>query len=718
MVRLRQRWAKDMEFTEFELSVFLDEVEEKLNVLSDNVLILEQDHDNEDAVKEMFRAAHTIKGSSGIMGFEKMTRLTHEMENVLDKIRNGTLEINSSIVNLIFECIDALKLLQDEIISKEDQVVVEPLLEKIRLISDDPKTVSTQQTQAYSETGFDEVEVSVMKEAKLKGFLPLWITISLDPECQMKGVRAYLVFHNLQDFGEVIKTEPCIEDLQDGNFEQEFKVLLLSSQEAEKVKSTLQVISEVNSVDVFEVMVGESSIESSTDVTETKETDADSIITEKQSVKEEPPAKTMEDNKVLPNNRDVRKLNKVEKKLNPTVRVNVEKLDKLMNLVGELVIDRGRLGQVTNDLGVKIGSDELLERLGEITSHLAQVANELQDEIMKARMLPVDQVFNRFPRMVRDIAQKLNKEINFNVSGGDTELDRTVIEAIGDPLVHLIRNAVDHGVELPEERLAKGKPKNGTINLSARHQENYVMITVEDDGKGIDSEAIKAKAVAKGIIAKERASSMSHQEALELIFYPGFSTAEKVNDISGRGVGMDIVRNHIQSINGLIEIESKLGHGTTFYIKLPLTLAIIQALLVKVAEQTYSLPLANVTEIFKISPNDIQYIHRQEVAVIRGSVLPLYSLSEVFHLSGKSNFREKDDIFVVVVGIGEKHLGIVVDQLLGEQEIVIKTLGDYLGEIPGISGATILGDGSVALIVDIRGLIVGLKKAYENLQAV
>ena len=715
-----------MEFSDYEFQVFLAEVEEKLEALSHNILILEKENDNEEAVKEMFRAAHTIKGSSALMGYEKMTSLTHEMESILDRIRDGALKVNTDIIDLLLECIDSLKILEEEIVAEVDDFNIGTILNKIKaMFNQEPTNTieSTNSPKSSQALGLTDIDVDIINNAQLDGLKPLYITVKVDEECQMKGVRAYLVFHNLQDFGEVIKCDPDIEDIQDGNFQEGFKVLILSNVGGDLVRSSLHGISEIKSIEIEEITLDYSSEEILARTV--PEQSNPSIVAENQvvtSVIIEPVGNTISNtnapNNLSKTNNQSKKVAQDSKKPAQTVRVDVDKLDKLMNLVGELVIDRGRLGQVANELGLRIGADELVEHLGEITSHLAQVANELQDEIMKARMLPVDQVFNRFPRMVRDIAQKLEKEVEFNISGGETELDRTVIEAIGDPLVHIIRNAVDHGIETPEERQKMGKSRKGTIKLSARHQENYVLITVEDDGKGLDPVKLKNKAIEKGLITEEEARLMSEQQATGIIFYPGFSTTQNVNDISGRGVGMDIVRTHIQSINGTVEIDSQLGFGATFYIKLPLTLAIIQALLVKVFDQMYSFPLANVTEILKVSSKDLKFINEQEVIVMRGEILPLYPLAELFSFVAKGSYREEAELFVVIVGVGDKRIGIIVDDLLGEQEIVIKTLGKYIGEVDGISGATILGDGGVALIIDVRGLMISIKEEEKKLQVV
>jgi two-component system chemotaxis sensor kinase CheA len=402
-----------------------------------------------------------------------------------------------------------------------------------------------------------------------------------------------------------------------------------------------------------------------------------------------------------------------ELRVTQTVRVDVQRLENLMNLVGELVIDRTRLAEVGNGLKARLGNEELLETLEEVSLHIGRITSDLQEEIMKARMFPIDQVFNRFPRMVRDLARKAGKEIDFIIEGRETELDRTVIEEIGDPLIHLLRNAIDHGIEEPAARLKAGKPRHGTVRLRAFHQENQIVITVEDDGAGMDPEKIKARAVARGLISREAAARLGPREALDLIFLPGLSTSDKVTDVSGRGVGMDIVRNHLEKINGTIDIRTTPGRGTCFTIKLPLTLAINRSLLVQAGGRVYAFPLANVVEIISITPDDIQYVHRQQVVVVRGRVLPLIYLGQALGVAGAVPAGE--NYAVVIVGLAEKQIGFIVDNLIGEQEIVIKSLGNFIGKIPGIAGATIMGDGSVALILDVRSLVndLGVEASRE-----
>lgn len=379
-----------------------------------------------------------------------------------------------------------------------------------------------------------------------------------------------------------------------------------------------------------------------------------------------------------------------------SVRVDIEKLDNLLNLVGELVINKVRLEQ--------IGITHRLAELTETLEQMDRVTTDLQTVVMKVRMVPVGQVFNRFPRMVRDLAKELNKEINLTIEGEETELDRTVIDEIGDPLMHLLRNSLDHGVEHPDDREAKGKPRSGEVALIARHEGNNVVIMVTDDGKGINADAIRRKAVEKGMISQEEADSLNDADAVRLIFLPGFSTAETITDVSGRGVGMDVVRSKIETLGGHVDVETKVDEGSVFKIKLPLTLAIIQALLVKVQEEMYAIPLGSIDSTINIKQEDIKTVQNKEVIVLRGQIIPIIRLGNILNVPTQEG-EENDDIFVVVVHLGERKAGIVVDNLIGQQEIVIKTLGKLLAGLKVISGATVLGDGRVALILDVSALM-------------
>ncbi|NLW06722.1 MAG: chemotaxis protein CheA, partial [Clostridia bacterium] len=505
----------------------------------------------------------------------------------------------------------------------------------------------------------------------------------LEEGCQMKSARAYLVFNNLKDLGEVIKSVPHTRELEEEKFDNSFTLVFVSREDADTLANVVKSVSEIKEVTVEPIRLD--------DDEQTKEAAAATAPVAGRTGREAPERRDSKNG---------------EFRISQTVRVDVQRLENLMNLVGELVIDRTRLAEIENALKTRLGREELLETLEEVSLHIGRITTELQEEIMKARMFPIDQVFNRFPRMVRDLAQKAGKEIDFIIEGRETELDRTVIEEIGDPLIHLLRNAIDHGIEAPEERLRQGKPRHGTVQLKAFQQENQIVITVEDDGAGMDSEKIKNTALSKGLLTPEAASRLSPREALQLIFLPGFSTSETITDVSGRGVGMDIVRNNIEKINGSIDIQSTPGKGTLFTIKLPLTLAINRSLLVNAGSRVLAIPLANVSEIIEVQPSQVQYIQRRKVVIVRDRVLPLISLNKALGL-GKE--QETDTSYtVVIVSLAEKRLGFIVDNLIGEQEIVIKSLGSYIGKVQGIAGATILGDGSVALILDIGSLINSL----------
>ena len=676
-------------FSDIEIGVFMDELEEKIQIINDNLLILEREPDNAAVLQEIFRAAHTIKGSSGVMGYEKMASLTHEIENLFDKIRQGEVSVNSEMINVLFDALDTLKLLQQEITGEAADVDVHDVVAKIRSFvngeGEMPEQAAAEEPPAEAVSGpaftpLDDVLEAVIREAEVKGFSAYQVAVRLDKGTQMKSVRAFLIFETLQQMGEVVRSIPAAEDLQEGRFDLSFEVVLLTKEDQDRIHNTLMSIAEVDTVDVQLITTLQSAEEKPAD---------QSLQTASPTVKKEA-AKTAADTKEQGAVKTVK-----------TVRIDVHKLDNLMNLVGELVIDRTRLNRFAEIFEEKFGTEELAESLKEISSHLGQVTGDLQEQIMKARMLPVAQIFNRFPRMVRDTAQKLGKEIDFIVEGKETELDRNVIEVIGDPLIHLIRNAIDHGIESPEERVRLGKPRAGKLLLKASYHESHIVITIEDDGKGIDAGKIRAKAVERGLYDNESAGRLTDREALELIFRPGFSTAEQVSDLSGRGVGMDVVRTAIEQINGTVDLQSELGVGTKFTISLPLTLAIIRSLMVKLGEQVYAFPLTNVQETLCISADEIRRIGNNEVIVIRERILPLLRLAEHFGIGTELG----DRFYVVVVASGERRAAVVVDQLLGEQEIVIKSLGDYLGEVPGLSGATILGDGRVALIIDARSIV-------------
>lgn len=716
-------------FSDEEIAIFQEELEEKLQIINDNILLLEQQQVTPEVIQEIFRSAHTIKGSSAVMGYDRMTELTHEIESLFDEIRHNRLEITPKLVDVLFEAMDTLTELKEGIVrgTTDDNLDIGPVLKKITGIRNDignqdkagetcissgPVHPPETETGAGTCTGpalpdieMDETLEDVIREAELRGYCAYSMQVRFEDDCQMKEVRAFLFFETMEQAGEIIRTNPPAEDIQDGHFESGIALVMISQADVDQVKNLALSVAEIHSVNVKLLEPSGVAQENAPDKTIYKKVESESTG-------------TMADGSFPTGLEQPGQAAGPERKAIKTVRVDVEKLDTLMNLVGELVIDRTRLERFVEVFENNHGSDELVEDILEISSHLGQVTTDLQDEIMKARMLPVAQVFNRFPRMVRDIAHKLNKEIEFVVEGKETELDRNVIEVIGDPLIHLLRNAIDHGIEEPHERQRLGKPLRALLQLKASYVESHIVITVEDDGRGIDVQKLKDRALRNGLIEPEQYRQMSEREAMDLIFQPGFSTVEEdsVSDISGRGVGMDIVRTQIENINGTVEYVTWPGRGTRFSIKLPLTLAIIRALMVEHGGRTYAFPLTYVVETLNFNTAEIKRIRHSEVIVVRGQVYPLKRLEDIFRLEHGTTAEK---IYVVIVGSGDRRIGIVVDRLLGEQEIVIKSLGSYLGQVEGLAGAAILGDGRVSLIIDARGLLrnTGTEEALAHAAA-
>lgn len=657
------------------LGVFLEEVEEHIERLEENLVQLEKSPDDESLVQAIFRSFHTIKGSSSSMGFQRMMELAHLMENLLDGVRKKTIAVTPELVDTLLRGVDLLKFMRNGIAldGKEPEVETGEIVGMLQNFLGKREKVEEKEVTREPEVGEEQKEVpKEEKEYTVRVFLTL--------DCSMKGVRAYLVINRLQESGiEVVSTSPSLTDLESERFGQSFDIFVRSELRPEEIKRIVESVAEVEKA---EVTVQEREVQEEAAREERKE-----------EVQVRAPSQEKK---------------KVTGGLKKTVRVDVERLDALMNLVGELVIDRARLEDIIRKLQESKEVAHLRTLLADTTTHIGRVTNELQMEIMKARMLPLAEVFNRFPRMVRDLARNFGKEIDFIVEGEDTELDRSLIEEITDPLIHLLRNAVDHGIEPPEERIALGKPPRGRILLKAYQEENSVVILVQDDGRGIDVEKIRKKALALGLVTQEELARMSDREAIEFIFYSGFSTNEKVTDVSGRGVGMDIVRRNIERVNGQVHVESERGKGTTFFLRLPLTLAIIRALLVRVNGAIYSIPLADVVEIEKIEKKNTYWVNKTLTSLFRGKTLPLLRLQDL--LEGKKAEYEEgmeipDVLYTVVVNTARVLAGLVVDEIVGEQEIVIKSLGSYIGDVRGLGGATILGDGRVSLIVDVASLL-------------
>lgn len=676
------------------MGMFLEESREHLQTLNSCLLELEHDPENLSVLNEIFRSAHTIKGMSATMGFTEIAELTHEMENVLDLLRKEQLKADEDIVDTIFKCVDTLEQMIETVGAGEDDTMdVSALVAKLSAIAKGEsaeKSVLPPESQVVEEdpdrsstVELNDTERGLVGKAKDSGLQTLEIIVSLSEGCLLKSARAYMVMNALDELGEVIKSIPRSEDLEQENFESSFQVIFITGTEQAKIEQILLAISEVSKVEMRSVVLEQKK--------EEQRSAASAPVVPAVKSASAPPKQEDHHKQPHPSNSADKKL-----KGGQSVRVDIEKLDSLLNLVGELVINKTRLEQ--------IGITHRLTELVETIEQMDRVTTDLQSVVMKVRMVPVGQVFNRFPRMVRDLAKELNKEINLTIEGEETELDRTVIDEIGDPLVHLIRNSVDHGVEHPDERIAKGKDAVGGVRLIARHEGNNVIIMVEDDGKGINAEVIKRKAVEKGLITQDEADKMEDNEAVRLVFLPGFSTAEVVTDVSGRGVGMDVVKNKIESLGGLIDVETKLDEGSKFKIRLPLTLAIIQALLVKVQQEIYAIPLGSIDSTINIVPDDIKTIQNKEVILLRGQIIPIIRLADILNVP-ESPDGKSEELFVVVVHMGDQKAGIIVDNLIGQQEIVIKTLGKLLAGIKVIAGATILGNGQVALILDVGTLM-------------
>ncbi len=734
----------DIDLSQY-MGMYVDGSRENLDLMDKHLLALEQDTDNIEAVGEIFRAAHTLKGMSATMGFEKVAHLTHEMENVLDKFRNHTVAVTPEIIDILFETFDCLRtLVNDSIDSTDSNVDLEGISAKLaECVSGNssektsPKPVSAPSVSANKafDSGIDyskelaefpinEFEYQVLVEASQRNWHIFLLTVTLVQDCLLKAPRAFMVTRTLDEFScEILKSSPETKDIEEEKFDLSFKLLVVGEVVLDNLKKAIEEISEIDSVKVLKLkpedflhLSGEKpavAVERRPSQTEPpkvvsapntafqneasaanrirpaveQKASTESLTTGAAPAPAAPSAKT-----------PAAKASSSERRASQTVRVDMHRLDELMNLVGELVINRTRLSD--------IGATHKLKDLNETLTRVSQISSSLQSVVMQVRMVPIEQVFDRFPRMVRDLAKKLNKKINLVLEGKETEMDRTVIDEIGDPMVHLIRNSIDHGIEKPEERISKGKPEVGTITLSARHEGNNVLIEVKDDGKGVDPSVVGRLAVERGLFSQENLSKMPPEEIQKVIFLPGFSTAKEVSDLSGRGVGMDAVKAKLEDLNGVLDLESRVNEGSKVTIKLPLTLAILPALMVKIGAEMFAVPLGSVDETLDISKSDINIVQHQEVTLLRGDVLPIIRLRNILDVpttpeEAKEIEEKTEEISIVVCSSGEKRAGFMVDELLGQQEIVIKSLGNLLGGLPGIMGATMRGDGSIALILDV-----------------
>lgn len=714
------------------MDMFLDESHEHLQSLNDGLLGLEDNAEDLSILNEIFRNAHTLKGMSATMGYNKIAELTHEMEDVLDMLRKEQLKITSDIIDTLFKCVDSLEQMINNVANgdPEDLIDVSDLVAKLGSIlrgekapaaaaptaTAAPAASPTPAATPAAETSgvaadipveFSETEKNLISEAEKTGMRGVYLKVTLAETCLLKSARSYMVMNSLEELGEVIRTIPVAEDLEQEAFERSFEVILVTSSDEEAIRDAVMNISEIEKAETQIIKFGVAApapapAPAAAPVVEQKSasTAAATAPAPAPAPKPSAPANTPPKPAASGGSAPVapaggaNAANQKKSHAGQSVRVDIDKLDTLMNLMGELVINKVRLEQ--------IGQTHRLSELTETLEQMDRVTTDLQNIVMKVRMVPVSQVFNRFPRMVRDVTKELNKEINLTIEGEDTELDRTVIDEIGDPIMHLLRNSLDHGIEMPDEREAMGKPRVGEVGLIARHEGNNVVIMVTDDGKGIDAGVIRRKAVEKGLYTQDEVDSMDDADAVRIVFLPGFSTAEKISDISGRGVGMDVVRSKIESLSGQVDVETHVGEGSVFKIKLPLTLAIIQAMLVQVQNEMYAIPLASIDSTLSIQPTDIRTVQNNEVIVLRGEIIPIIRMEETLMVP---HVKDTHELFVVVVHAGDSKAGIVVDKLIGQQEIVIKTLGNLFMGLKMFSGATVLGDGRVALILDVATML-------------
>ncbi|MCG3090081.1 chemotaxis protein CheA [Sporosarcina cyprini] len=680
------------------LEMFLDESKEHLQSCNEHLLELENNPQDLAIVNEVFRSAHTLKGMSATMGYEDIADLTHKMENVLDAIRNSKIEVTTEILDVVFKAVDYLEEMVLDIeaggTGKKDVSELVSILNRIEAgepAAEAPSVAETAAAVLEEATDipaapamyYDEFELTVIGQSAEQGFTAYEVTVELREDCLLKAARVFMVFEILEKSGEVIKSIPNVEQLENEDFDEKFTVVLLTKEDVGTISAKVMKVSEVEHVQVLPIYVDAIKEEK-----RAKEDKASKVVATENETTQKPAKEETA--------KQQSKRSTASSHSNKTIRVNIDRLDVLMNLFEELVIDRGRLQSIATELH---NPD-----LNETVERMTRVSGDLQNIILNMRMIPVETVFNRFPKMVRQLARDLDKKIKLEIIGAETELDRTVIDEIGDPLVHLIRNALDHGVESPAERIAKGKPEEGTVTLRAYHSGNHVFIELEDDGAGVNRERVLAKALERGIITEESAATMTDKQVAELILASGFSTADKITDVSGRGVGLDVVKSTIESLGGYITIDSKEGQGSLFQVQLPLTLSIISVMLVELDKDIYAIPLSSIIETAIIQTSDIMNAHNQKVIDFRGNIVPLVNLKDIFEMED-GDVRSDGFQSVVIVRKGEKLAGLVVDSFIGQQEIVLKSLGNYLQSVFAISGATILGNGQVALIVDCNALI-------------
>jgi two-component system chemotaxis sensor kinase CheA len=693
------------DISEEEMPIFLAEADEHLQVLDDILIRLELESSDSELLQTVFRSAHTIKGMSGMIGHQRMTDLTHALETVLDGVRKNSIPITKQLINICLDAVDHLRLLRDEVVTSQTcDVNIDQIVSLLKDFSEDTKKEIPHEipngNNSEDRTGALPEDKNLLKK-KIKNLIQAINTEVSTPSLQGRSfriqakieansmasaARAFQLMMALQDLGEIQSMTPSQAQIETASSVSNFTAVVITDQSFEKISAALTMISDIDEISIDGTII----LSKGLPVLDNPKKIEDGSSFPSKSPSLTPNMSASERRSASPLGR---------RSADTTIRANVERLDNLMNLVGELITDRNHLKQLHSRLAHVNGNyDQIFETI----MHLGRITDQLQEEVMHIRMLPISSSFGKFPRMVRDMSEKVGKSINVVIRGEETEMDRSMIEEINDPLIHLVRNSVDHGIESPEERRAAGKPERGTITLTARHEQGRIILTVEDDGGGIDGEKLRKSAIQKGLISAEEAASLTEEQSIDLMFLAGLSTNQKVTDLSGRGVGLDIVNTNIQRVNGSVRAETQLGHGTQFKIVLPLTLAIVPALLVRVRQATFAIPLVMITETLRLEQTEIKQVYQKPVTVLRKSVLSLMQLSDIFKFPQSKEKRKY--LFAVVVQSGRQRVGLIVDSLVGQEDVVVKPLGAFIGDIPGISSAAILSEGQVALIVDVFGL--------------
>lgn len=698
------------------LDIFIDETKEHLQNLNEHLLVLEREPENENTINEIFRAAHSLKGMSATMGFTRMQRLTHDMENVLSEIRNGKMKVSSDLVDILFKGLDALEayLANIQATSSEGEEDNEDIINALNNIlkgkkaesaetaeaakaeatkAEEAKVAGTKQQQVeaagdsskmkFKAIKLEEHEKKAIVKAGMMDLNVIGVTIYLMETCMLKGARAFMINRAIEEHGEIIKLYPSAQDLEDEKYDFDYSAFIITKETPEVIVGAIMNVSEVKEAVADYIKLSDDDIASNTEAIKKEEAAAQiKLFTDTGNAKQGQAAAQKTATKQLTNR---------------SVRVDIDKLDVLMNLVSELIIAKNGLVSRSSEI-MQLQDAAFREHI----EYLERVTTNIHEAVMKTRMVPIESVVNRFPRMIRDLSKQLNKEMELYMTGEDTELDRTVIDEIGDPLMHLLRNAADHGLEPSEERKRLGKNPVGSIYLNAYQDGNSVVIEVKDDGGGINIEKIKKVAIQRGVITEEQAQRMEDKDVIDILFRPSFSTSDKVTEVSGRGVGLDVVKTKIESLGGEIEARSKMGEGSSFIIRLPLTLAIIQSLMVVIGGEKYALPLGNIQSIEEIGKDEIKTIQGKEVINLRGNVIPIIRLGNILECASG---EQPDNLLVIIVKKGSRLAGMVVDELIGQLEIVYKSIGKYIKGHKIISGATILGNGEIALILDVNSLV-------------